>query len=101
MEQGETKRSFYNHKCRLKQRGLVYPMSARIPGLIARELELKNELKNLKKDIVELILQTDVYERVYNSEIEMDGVEVSTKTAKAHSVRVAYEHFRPKENDDE
>lgn len=74
---------------------------ADITGLIARELVLKDDLKSLKKEILELIEQTPLFERVYNSELEMDGVEVSKKTAKAHALKVAYEHFRPKENDDE
>jgi len=72
-----------------------------ITELISEELEKKYEVKDLRKNINALLEQTSEYKCVLDSILEMEGVTVSAKSAKAQALKMTYDHFKPKENDED
>jgi hypothetical protein len=73
----------------------------RITDLIVKENELKFELKSLKKEIQELIIETELYKSVYEAALEVPNVEVTPKVAKSHSIKVVYSHCQPSDEAEE
>ena len=76
----------------------IYIMSE-IADLIVEEFEKKAEAKELRKNINALIEQTIEYKCVYDSILEMEGVNVSDKAAKAQALKISYDHFKPKDGE--
>jgi hypothetical protein len=70
-----------------------------IADLIVEEFEKKAEAKELRKNINALIEQTIEYKCVYDSILEMEGVNVSDKAAKAQALKISYDHFKPKDGE--
>ena len=68
-----------------------------IVELIVEEFEKKADAKEIRKNINALLLETVEYKCVLESILEMDGVDVSEKAAKAQALKIAYDHFKPKE----
>ena len=68
-----------------------------ITELIEEELSKKEDLKQLRKDINELLAETVEYKCIYDSIIEMEGVSVSEKSAKAQALKLSYDHFKSKD----
>jgi len=62
-----------------------------ISRMIETEMQLKSQLKDLKRDIVELIEATDLYKSVYEASLEVPNVEVNPKVAKAHAIKIVYD----------
>ena len=63
-----------------------------ITSLIAKELELKERLKDIKREIVDQIEETDMYREIVN--LYADVNDVNPKTAHSHAVKVVYEHHK-------
>jgi cytoplasmic iron level regulating protein YaaA (DUF328/UPF0246 family) len=63
-----------------------------ITSLIAKELELKERLKDIKREIVDQIEETDMYRGIVN--LYADVNDVNPKTAHSHAVKVVYEHHK-------
>lgn len=72
-----------------------------IKKLIERELALKSELKDLRERIKTEIEHTPQYRSVFDAAIDVQGIEVNQKTAKAHAFKVVYDSLKPKDEDDE
>lgn len=72
-----------------------------ITELIVEELEKKSEVKDLRKNINALLEQTSEYRCVLDSILEMDGVTVSAKSAKAQALKMVYDHFKPKDAEED
>jgi hypothetical protein len=72
-----------------------------ITDLIVEELDKKAEVKDLRKNINACLEKTQEYGFIYESILQMEGVTVSAKSAKAQALKMAYDHFKPKENDEE
>ena len=70
-----------------------------ITELINEELEKKMEVKDLRKNINALLEQTTEYQCVLESILEMEGVDVSEKAAKAQALKISYDHFKPKDGE--
>jgi hypothetical protein len=66
-----------------------------ITKLIIEEFEKKADAKELRKEINLLLEQTTEYKCVYDSILEMEGVNVSDKAAKAQALKISYDHFKP------
>jgi hypothetical protein len=83
---------------RLKNFNCRICIMSEIADLIVEEVEKKAEAKELRKNINALIEQTIEYKCVYESILEMDGVNVSDKAAKAQALKISYDHFKPKDD---
>jgi len=70
-----------------------------ITDLIIEEIEKKNEAKDLRKNINALLEKTNEYKGIYESLMEMEGVSVSAKSAKAQALKLSYDHFTPKDEE--
>lgn len=70
-----------------------------ITSLIERETDLKEQLKELRKDLNERLEQTQVY-KSYSEQLTLDE-RFSKKVIKSHSLKLAYETFKPKEDHEE
>jgi len=73
---------------------------AEITELIDEELNKMAELRDLRKNINALLEETKEYKATYESLIEMEGLNVSTKSAKTQALKLAYDHFKPKDEED-
>jgi hypothetical protein len=69
-----------------------------ITAMIERESDLKAQLKELRKELNECIEATSVY-KAYSDQLMQDD-QFSKKVVKAHSLKLAYEIFKPKDEDD-
>lgn len=69
-----------------------------ITDLIIEEFEKKADAKEIRKNINELLLETVEYKCVLDSILEMEGVNVSEKAAKAQALKISYDHFKPTEH---
>ena len=72
---------------------------AEITDLITEELSKKSELKELRKNINELLEQTIEYKCVLDSILEMEPLTVSEKSAKSQALKLSYEHFKPRDEE--
>jgi hypothetical protein len=72
-----------------------------ITDLIVEELDKKSEVKDLRKNINACLEKTNEYRCVLDSIMEMEGVTVSAKSAKAQALKMTYDHFKPKESEDD
>jgi len=72
-----------------------------ITDLIIEEFEKKADAKEIRKNINALLLETVEYKCVLESILEMEGVDVSEKAAKSQALKIAYDHFKPKDEDRE
>ena len=70
-----------------------------ITSLSERESDLKAQLKDLRKDLNEMLEKTAVY-KSYSEQLTLDE-RFSKKVVKSHSLKLAYETFKPKEEQDE
>jgi hypothetical protein len=70
-----------------------------ITSLIERESDLKAQLKDLRKDLNEMLEKTAVY-KSYSEQLTLDE-RFSKKVVKSHSLKLAYETFKPKDDDAE
>lgn len=75
----------------------MYSIMDDITRMIERELELKSQLKELKKDMTDMIVETDLYKSVYEASLEVANVEVSEKVAHSHAIKVVYDSCKPQE----
>jgi hypothetical protein len=72
-----------------------------ITDLIIEELDKKSEVKDLRKNINACLEKSTEYGFIYESILQMEGVTVSSKSAKAQALKMAYDHFKPKESAEE
>jgi hypothetical protein len=70
-----------------------------ITDMIVEEFEKKADVKELRKNINALLEQTIEYKCVYDSILEMEGVSVSDKAAKAQALKISYDHFKPRDGE--
>jgi hypothetical protein len=70
-----------------------------ITDLIIEEFEKKADAKEIRKNINALLLETVEYKCVLDSILEMEGVSVSEKAAKAQALKISYDHFKPKDGE--
>jgi len=80
-----------------KKMKYIYNIMDDITRMIERELELKSQLKELKKDMNEMIEETDLYKSVFEASLEVPNVEVSEKVARSHAIKVVYDSCKPQE----
>jgi hypothetical protein len=72
----------------------VYTMDP-ITQMIVDEFEKRSDLKEIRKEINTLLLDTPEYNAIYESLLEMDGVTVTAKSAKVQALKMAYDHYKP------
>jgi hypothetical protein len=68
-----------------------------ITELIVEELDKRAEVKDLRKNINAVLEKTTEYRLIYESILQMEGVTVSAKAAKSQALKMAYDHFKPKD----
>jgi len=81
------------------RRPVSIEMSA-IEQLIEKETAVKNTLKELRQDLKEALESSDYYKAVLETTIGSE-YKPSEKAAKAHALKVAVDHFSPKEAPEE
>jgi len=73
---------------------------ADITDLIVEEFEKKSEAKELRKNINACLEKTTEYKCIYESILQMEGVSVSAKSAKSQALKMAYDHFKPRDEEE-
>ena len=73
---------------------------ADITDLIDEELSKKAEVKDLRKNINACLEKTTEYKCIYESILQMEGVSVSAKSAKSQALKMAYDHFKPRDDEE-
>jgi len=66
-----------------------------IRTLIEEEIALKNQLKELRQELMTTIEATELYRGLLEHTKDIPDMEVNEKTAKAHAYKVTYETFAP------
>lgn len=66
-----------------------------ISKMIEQELDLKDQLKQLRQEIKAFIEGTEFYQGMLNHAMDIPDIELNEKTAAAHAFKVTYETFAP------
>lgn len=76
-------------------------MEPSISNLIAREERLKLKLKKIRAVLKKKLEESDIYKQVYEKELGNEDFKVSSKTAKAHALKVARANYAEEEGEGE
>lgn len=75
-------------------------MEPSIANLIAREERLKLKLKKIRQVLKKKLEASEIYKQVYEKELENEEFKVSSKTAKAHALKVARANYAEEEEEE-